>query len=240
MSYLRMIGGCRGSKWTYTREVLDITIPAVFRTSGHGSGSFLANLFFQSRIGASGVDVQGLRSTRHDHITAKVSVFMIHTTTEISKDDTEKENEEVTHGKATSRSFSLLLATSSASRVFQVSRTSAEGAQPRMPGWMSPANLTWGMCRLEQKMPSKSQIALALFLGSRCQHGKKGVRGEIGRTRMGRSRRGSRPGNSLLISTVARKSSEEKKEEGREGKSRRLCEKCGGKDAPHSADQKSP
>lgn len=31
-----------------------------------------------------------------------------------------------------------------------------------MPGWMSPANLTWGMCRLVQYIPSKSQIALAL------------------------------------------------------------------------------
>ena len=31
-----------------------------------------------------------------------------------------------------------------------------------MPGWMRPANLTPGMWREEQLMPSKSQIALAL------------------------------------------------------------------------------
>ncbi len=55
----------------------------------------------------------------------------------------------VTHGRATSRS-SVFAAISSASRVFQFSSTSADGAQPRMPGWMRPANLTWGMWRLVQ------------------------------------------------------------------------------------------
>lgn len=48
------------------------------------------------------------------------------------------------------------------SRSFHVLRTSGEGAQPRMPGWMRPANLTPGMWREEQLMPSKSQMALAL------------------------------------------------------------------------------
>jgi hypothetical protein len=45
---------------------------------------------------------------------------------------------------------SLLAAISSPSRVFHVDRTSAEGAQPRIPGWMRPGNLTWGMWREEQ------------------------------------------------------------------------------------------
>jgi hypothetical protein len=54
-----------------------------------------------------------------------------------------------THGRATSRS-SLLAAINAASRVFHLSSNSADGAHPRMPGWMSPANLTWGMCRLVQ------------------------------------------------------------------------------------------
>lgn len=66
-------------------------------------------------------------------------------------------------GRATLRSASLLASMSSPSRLFQVARTSADGAQPMMPGWMSPANLTFGMCREVQKMPSKSQMALALF-----------------------------------------------------------------------------
>ena len=63
--------------------------------------------------------------------------------------------------KATSRS-SLLAEISSPSRLFHVARTSAEGAHPRMPGWINPGNRTCGMCREEQKIPSKSQIALAL------------------------------------------------------------------------------
>lgn len=50
-------------------------------------------------------------------------------------------------GSATSRPSSLELAMSWPSRSFHVARTSGEGAQPRMPGWMSPANLTCGMCR---------------------------------------------------------------------------------------------
>lgn len=66
-----------------------------------------------------------------------------------------------THGRATTRSR-VFVAINSASRLFHVSRSSADGAQPRMPGWMRPANLTWGMCRLVQKIPSKSQMALAL------------------------------------------------------------------------------
>ncbi len=58
-------------------------------------------------------------------------------------------NSRATHGRATSRS-SVFAAISSASRVFHFSSTSADGAQPRMPGWMRPANLTWGMWRLVQ------------------------------------------------------------------------------------------
>jgi len=84
-------------------------------------------------------------------------------------------------GWATIRS-SLLAAISSPSLVFHVLRTcadqswvwismmdrltSAEGAHPRIPGWMSPGNLTWGMWREVQKIPSKSQIALALYVES--------------------------------------------------------------------------
>lgn len=49
-------------------------------------------------------------------------------------------------GWATMRS-SLLAAISSPSRLFHVARTSADGAQPRIPGWMRPGNLTCGMCR---------------------------------------------------------------------------------------------
>ena len=59
---------------------------------------------------------------------------------------------------------SLVVLMSSASRRFHSARISAEGAQPRMPGWMRPGNLRWGMWREEQKMPSKSQIAFALDL----------------------------------------------------------------------------
>lgn len=66
-------------------------------------------------------------------------------------------------GSATSRSASLDAAISSPSRLFHVAKTSAEGAHPRMPGWMSPANLTCGIWRDEQEMPSKSQIAFALW-----------------------------------------------------------------------------
>jgi hypothetical protein len=39
-----------------------------------------------------------------------------------------------------------------------------EGAQPRIPGWMRPGNRTWGIWREEQNMPSKSQMAFALFV----------------------------------------------------------------------------
>jgi hypothetical protein len=48
--------------------------------------------------------------------------------------------------------------------IYQVSNTSAEGAHPIIPGWISPANRTPGICRELQKIPSKSQIALALLL----------------------------------------------------------------------------
>ena len=65
-------------------------------------------------------------------------------------------------GLATSRLRCVWVEISSPSRRFHSARISADGAQPRMPGWMSPGNRTWGMCREEQKMPSKSQIALAL------------------------------------------------------------------------------
>lgn len=65
-------------------------------------------------------------------------------------------------GRATSRSMCEQASIRPASRSFQILRTSGEGAQPRMPGWMRPANLTPGMWREEQLMPSKSQIALAL------------------------------------------------------------------------------
>lgn len=72
-------------------------------------------------------------------------------------------------GCATIRSV-VLAAISSPSRLFHVARTSADGAQPRIPGWMRPGNRTPGICRVEQKMPSKSQIALALESESaRCQ-----------------------------------------------------------------------
>lgn len=64
---------------------------------------------------------------------------------------------------ATSRPRCEQAFTSSDSRLFQVARISGEGAQPRMPGWMSPAKRTPGMWREEQNIPSKSQIALALF-----------------------------------------------------------------------------
>ena len=56
---------------------------------------------------------------------------------------------EQTHGRATSRS-SLFAAISSPSRLFHVASTSADGAQPMMPGWIRPGNLTPGMCRLLQ------------------------------------------------------------------------------------------
>lgn len=52
--------------------------------------------------------------------------------------------------------------TSSASRRFHSARMEAEGAQPRIPGWMRPEKRTWGMWRDEQKMPSRSQMAFAL------------------------------------------------------------------------------
>lgn len=37
---------------------------------------------------------------------------------------------------------SLFAAMSSPSRLFQVSRTSGDGAHPRIPGWIRPGNLT--------------------------------------------------------------------------------------------------
>ena len=64
-------------------------------------------------------------------------------------------------GCATMRFKSVVLMRS-ASRLFHFARRSAEGAQPRIPGWISPGKRTPGMCREEQKIPSKSQIALAL------------------------------------------------------------------------------
>lgn len=48
-------------------------------------------------------------------------------------------------GCATSRSMWAHEEISSPSRLFHSARTSAEGAQPRIPGWMRPGNLTWGM-----------------------------------------------------------------------------------------------
>lgn len=57
---------------------------------------------------------------------------------------------------------------SSASRLFHSARISGDGAQPRIPGWMRPAKRTPGMWREEQKMPSKSQMALALFVPVAC------------------------------------------------------------------------
>lgn len=65
-------------------------------------------------------------------------------------------------GCATMRSATVFAAISSPSRRFHSARTSAEGAHPRIPGWIRPAKRTCGMCREEQKIPSKSQIALAL------------------------------------------------------------------------------
>ena len=65
-------------------------------------------------------------------------------------------------GWATTRLESVLALMSSPSRRFHSARISAEGAQPRMPGWIRPGKRTCGMCRDEQNMPSKSQIALAL------------------------------------------------------------------------------
>ena len=56
-------------------------------------------------------------------------------------------------GCATIRS-SLLAAISSPSRLFHVARTSADGAHPRMPGWIRPANLTCGMCLLKINGPT--------------------------------------------------------------------------------------
>lgn len=69
-------------------------------------------------------------------------------------------------GSATVRLRCVCVEINSPSRLFQSSRTSGEGAQPRTPGWIRPAKRTPGMCREEQKMPSKSQIALALVVRS--------------------------------------------------------------------------
>ena len=60
---------------------------------------------------------------------------------------------------------SLVVLMSSDSRRFQSARMEALGAQPRIPGWMRPGKRMWGRWRLEQKMPSKSQMALALWDG---------------------------------------------------------------------------
>lgn len=70
-------------------------------------------------------------------------------------------------GSATTRS-SVFAEMSSPSLLFHSARTSGEGAQPRIPGWISPAKRTPGICRDEQKMPSKSQMALALAAGQLC------------------------------------------------------------------------
>lgn len=51
-------------------------------------------------------------------------------------------------------------ATSARSRSFHMARSSAEGAVPMRPGWMSPAKRTPGRCREQQCTPSKSQQAL--------------------------------------------------------------------------------
>ena len=79
-------------------------------------------------------------------------------------------------GRATSRS-NLLAAARSPSRLFHSAKTSADGAQPRMPGWMRPANLTCGMWREVQKMPSKSHMAFALNTGE--SKGNRGVYGVL-------------------------------------------------------------
>ena len=67
-------------------------------------------------------------------------------------------------GWATMRSMWEQAWISSLSRLFHVVRISADGAQPRMPGWMRPAKRTPGICREEQNIPSKSHIAFALRL----------------------------------------------------------------------------
>jgi hypothetical protein len=69
-------------------------------------------------------------------------------------------------GCATMRSRCECVEMSSPSRLFHVERTSAEGAQPSIPGWMRPAKRTPGMWRELQKMPSKSQMAFALMATS--------------------------------------------------------------------------
>lgn len=65
-------------------------------------------------------------------------------------------------GCATIRSSIVFAEISSPSRRFHSARTSAEGAHPKIPGWIKPAKRTCGMWREEQKIPSKSQIAFAL------------------------------------------------------------------------------
>lgn len=77
-------------------------------------------------------------------------------------------------GCATTR-VSDVVEISSASRLFHSARISGDGAHPKMPGWMRPAKRTPGMCRDEQKMPSKSQMALALFAQSKCHCQEVGV-----------------------------------------------------------------
>ena len=63
--------------------------------------------------------------------------------------------------RATTRSGRVALedATRRDSRVVHWERRAEEGAQPIMPGCIRPAKRTCGMCREEQKMPSKSQMA---------------------------------------------------------------------------------
>lgn len=68
-------------------------------------------------------------------------------------------------GCATIRSSTVFVAISSPSRRFHSARTSADGAHPKMPGCINPAKRTCGMCREEQKIPSKSQMAFALPAG---------------------------------------------------------------------------
>jgi hypothetical protein len=104
--------------------------------AGDGPRPFTADLLRQVLVGAPRVDAERLWSGNPEiHVSARC----------IQRSFESRPS----YGRATSRS-SLFAAINSPSRVFQLLRTSADGAHPRMPGWMSPANLTWGMCRLVQ------------------------------------------------------------------------------------------
>jgi len=111
----------------------EMVLTTVLWTTGNGPRAFAADFFFEVLVCASGMDTERLWSRTQGY---KVSVELLI-------------KERTAYGRATSRS-SLFAAISSPSRLFQFSRTSADGAHPRMPGWMRPANLTWGMCRLVQ------------------------------------------------------------------------------------------